>query len=149
MRAVVQRVKESRVIVDGKVVGEIGRGLNVLLGIGKGDTEEEARKLAEKIVNLRIFEDERGKFQYSLLDVGGEILVVSQFTLYASVRKGRRPSFEKAERPERARELYEYFVGYLREKGLKVETGVFGAMMEVYILNWGPVTIIIDTEELK
>ncbi|NPB08562.1 MAG: D-tyrosyl-tRNA(Tyr) deacylase [Aquificae bacterium] len=149
MRAVVQRVKESRVIVDGKVVGEIGRGLNVLLGIGKGDTEEEARKLAKKIVNLRIFEDERGKFQYSLLDVGGEILVVSQFTLYASVRKGRRPSFEKAERPERARELYEYFVGYLREKGLKVETGVFGAMMEVYILNWGPVTIIIDTEELK
>ncbi len=149
MRAVVQRVKKSRVIVDGKVVGEIGRGLNVLLGIGKGDTEEEARKLAEKIVNLRIFEDERGKFQYSLLDVGGEILVVSQFTLYASVRKGRRPSFEKAERPERARELYEYFVGYLREKGLKVETGVFGAMMEVYILNWGPVTIIIDTEELK
>jgi len=149
MRAVVQRVKESRVVVEGKVVGEIGRGLNVLLGIGKGDTEEEARKLAEKIVNLRIFEDEKGKFQYSLMDIGGEILVVSQFTLYANVKKGRRPSFEEAEKPEKAKQLYEFFVGYLREKGLKVETGVFGAMMEVYILNWGPVTIILDSEELK
>lgn len=149
MRAVVQRVKESRVVVEGKVVGQIGKGLNVLLGIGKGDTEEDVKKLVSKILNLRIFENEEGKFYYSLLEVGGEVLVVSQFTLYANVKKGRRPSFEEAEEPQRARDLYERFVEEVRSYGVKVETGVFGATMDVYILNWGPVTIILDSKELK
>ncbi len=148
MRAVLQRVKRSWVKVEGKVVGEIGRGLNVLLGVGRGDTEEDARKLASKIVNLRIFEDDKGKFQLSLLDIKGEVLVVSQFTLYANVKKGRRPSFEEAEEPKRAKELYERFVEEVRSFGVKVETGVFGAMMEVYIENWGPVTIIVDSSQL-
>ncbi len=149
MRAVVQRVKESKVIVDGKVVGRIGKGLNILLGVGKGDTEEDVKKLVNKILNLRIFENEEGKFYYSLLDIGGEVLVVSQFTLYANLKKGRRPSFEEAEEPKRAKELYERFVEEVRSYGVRVETGVFGAMMEVYILNWGPVTIIVDSKELK
>ncbi len=148
MRVVVQRVRESRVVVDGKVVGEIGLGVNVLLGIRKGDTPEDAEKLVAKIANLRIFEDERGRFHYSLLDVGGEVLVISQFTLYANVKKGRRPSFELAEEPRRAEELYNTFVGLFRETGLKVETGIFGAMMDVYIRNWGPVTILLDSEAL-
>ena len=148
MRAVLQRVNRSWVKVDGRVVGEIGRGLNVLLGVGKGDTEEDAKKLASKIVNLRIFEDDRGKFQHSLLDIGGEALVVSQFTLYASVRKGRRPSFEEAEEPSKAKDLYERFVEEVRSFGVRVETGVFGAMMEVYIENWGPVTIVLDSADL-
>ncbi len=148
MRVVVQRVRESRVVVDGKVVGEIGLGVNVLLGIRKGDTPEDAEKLVAKIANLRIFEDERGRFHYSLLDIGGEVLVISQFTLYANVKKGRRPSFELAEEPRRAEELYNTFVGLFRETGLKVETGIFGAMMDVYIRNWGPVTILLDSEAL-
>jgi len=148
MRAVVQRVEESEVRVEGRVVGRIGRGLNVLLGVKKGDTEEDVRKLVDKISKLRIFEDERGKFQYSLLDVKGEVLVVSQFTLYANVKKGRRPSFELSEEPRRAKELYDMFVEVLRETGLKVETGVFGATMDVLIRNWGPVTIVLDSEEL-
>ena len=148
MRAIVQRVKESWVKVDGKVVGKIGEGLNILLGVGKGDTEEDIKKLSQKILNLRIFEDENGKFQYSVLDIKGEILVISQFTLYANVKKGRRPSFEEAEKPERAKERYEKFVEELKKSGLKVETGIFGAMMEVYILNWGPVTIVIDSKEI-
>lgn len=149
MRALIQRVKESYVKVDGEVVGKIGKGLNVLLGVGKGDTEEDAKLLANKLLNLRIFEDESGKFNLSLLDVGGEVLVVSQFTLYASVRKGRRPSFEEAERPERAKDLYMHFVDLLRKEGVKVETGIFGAHMEVYILNDGPVTILLDSKDLK
>ncbi len=148
MRALVQRVKESRVVVDGKVVGEIQEGLNILLGIKKGDSEEDIEKLVRKIVNLRIFEDERGKFQHSLIDIGGSALIVSQFTLYGSVRKGRRPSFELAEEPQRAEELYNKFVEKFRETGVRVETGVFGAMMEVFILNWGPVTFMVDSEEL-
>jgi D-tyrosyl-tRNA(Tyr) deacylase len=148
MRAVVQRVRRSWVKVEGKTVGEIGTGLNVLLGVGRGDTEEDAKKLARKIAHLRIFEDERGKFQHSLLDVGGEVLVISQFTLYANVKKGRRPSFEEAEEPERARFLYGMFIEEMRSLGVKVETGVFGAMMEVYIENWGPVTIVLDSSEL-
>jgi len=135
--------------VDGKVVGEIGEGLNVLLGVGRGDTEEDVKKLAKKIVNLRIFEDSEGKFQHSLLDVKGEVLVVSQFTLYANVRKGRRPSFEEAEKPERAKELYEKFIEEVKTYGVKTESGVFGAMMEVHIINWGPVTIILESKELK
>ncbi len=149
MRAVVQRVKESRVVINGKVVGQISKGLNILLGIGKGDTEEDVKKLTKKILNLRIFENEEGKFHYSLLDIKGEVLVISQFTLYANVKKGRRPSFEEAEEPKRAQELYEKFVEEVKSFGIKVETGVFGAMMEVYILNWGPVTIIVDSKELK
>ena len=149
MRAVVQRVKESKVVVDGKVVGQIGKGLNILLGVGKGDTEEDIKKLVKKILNLRIFENEEGKFHYSLLDIGGEVLVVSQFTLYANVKKGRRPSFEEAEEPKRAKELYEKFVEEIKSYGVKVETGIFGAMMDVYILNWGPVTIIVDSKEIK
>lgn len=149
MRAVIQRVKESKVVVDGKVVGQIKRGLNILLGVKKGDREEDVKKLVKKILNLRIFENEEGKFYYSLLDIKGEVLVVSQFTLYANVKKGRRPSFEEAEEPKRAKELYEKFIDEIRSYGVKVESGIFGAMMEVYILNWGPVTIVIDSEELK
>jgi len=148
VRAVVQRVKRSWVKVNGRVVGEIGRGLNILLGVGKGDKEEDVKKLARKIANLRIFEDERGKFQHSLLDIKGEALIISQFTLYANVRKGRRPSFEEAEEPKRAEELYSRFVEEMKELGVKVQTGVFGAMMEVYIENWGPVTIVLDSSEL-
>ncbi len=148
MIAVVQRVKGSQVKVDGKVVGSIGEGLNILLGVVKGDGEEDAEKLSHKIANLRIFEDEGGRFSRSLLDVGGEVLVVSQFTLCASLKKGRRPSFERAEEPERAKELYELFVGKMKDLGISTQTGVFGAMMEVHIINWGPVTFILDSKEL-
>jgi len=143
MRVLVQRVKESWVVVDGKEVARIGKGLNLLLGIRVGDTEQSADKLVEKVVNLRIFEDERGRFNYSLLDVGGSALVVSQFTLYANTQRGRRPSFEEAEKPERARQLYEYFVKKL-SKYVPVQTGIFGAHMEVFILNDGPVTILLE-----
>ncbi len=149
MRAVIQRVNSSSVKVEGKVVGSIGRGLNILLGVGKGDTEEDIKKLVRKIVNLRIFENEEGKFHHSLLDIEGEALVISQFTLYANVKKGKRPSFEEAESPQRAKELYERFIEELKSSGVKkVESGVFGAMMEVFIENWGPVTVVIDTREL-
>ncbi len=148
MRAVVQRVRESWVKVNGETVGRIGKGLNILLGVGRGDSEGDVKKLADKIAALRIFEDERGKFQLSLADVGGEVLVVPQFTLYANVKKGRRPSFELAEEPRRAQELYELFVEHFRDLGFKVETGVFGAMMEVFILNWGPVTLVVDSREI-
>ena len=148
MRAVIQRVKSSKVVVEGKVVGEIGEGLNILLGIGKSDTEEEVKKLVDKVLNLRIFENEEGKFYYSVMDIKGELLVVSQFTLYANVKKGRRPSFEEAEKPQRAKELYEKVVEEFKKSGLRVETGVFGAMMDVFIENWGPVTIILDTKNL-
>ncbi|MEN3028807.1 MAG: D-aminoacyl-tRNA deacylase [Aquificaceae bacterium] len=147
MRAVLQRVKSSSVYVEGKEVASIGEGLNILLGVGVGDKEEDVEKLVEKVVNLRIFEDASGKFNLSLIDIGGSALVVSQFTLYASLRKGRRPSFELAEKPERAKELYELFIKRLSEY-VPVQCGVFGAMMEVHILNWGPVTLIIDSKEL-
>ncbi|MEZ0361098.1 MAG: D-aminoacyl-tRNA deacylase [Hydrogenobacter sp.] len=147
MRAILQRVKSSWVLVNGTEVGRIGIGVNVLLGVGKTDEEDDARKLADKILNLRIFEDEKGKFQYSLLDVKGSALIIPQFTLYANVRKGRRPSFEEAENPKRAEELYNHFVEIMSTK-VPVSTGKFGAMMEVYILNWGPVTIFLDSKEL-
>ncbi len=137
----------SKVYVDGKEVASIDKGLNILLGVGIGDKEEDVDKLVEKIVNLRIFEDDSGKFNLSLLDIKGSALVVSQFTLYANTKKGRRPSFELAERPERAKELYELFVERL-SKHVPTQCGIFGAMMEVYILNWGPVTIILDSKEL-
>ena len=143
MRVLVQRVKASWVVVDGREVGRIEQGLNILLGIRVGDTEAMADKLVEKLVRLRIFEDERGKFNYSLLDVKGSALVVSQFTLYANTQKGRRPSFEEAEKPERARQLYEYFVKKLSQY-VPVQTGIFGAHMEVFILNDGPVTILLE-----
>ncbi len=151
MIALLQRVSSSKVEVDGKVVGQIGRGINILLGVEKGDDESDIDLLVEKIVNLRIFPSEDGKkdFDRSLLEIGGEALVVSQFTLPASLRKGRRPSFDRAEEPRRAKELYEKFVKALREKGIKVETGIFGADMKVYIENDGPVTFILRSEDLK
>ncbi len=151
MIALIQRVEFSKVEVEGKVVGQIGKGVNVLLGVEKGDSEEDIKLVADKLVNLRIFPSEDGKkeFDRSLEDIKGEILVVSQFTLPASLRKGRRPSFDRSETPERAKELYEKFVRYLREKGFKVETGIFGADMKVYILNDGPVTFILRSEDLK
>jgi D-aminoacyl-tRNA deacylase len=147
MRAVVQRVSLCRVLVDGKVVGEIGPGLLVLLGISKTDNEAAADYLAEKILGLRIFEDTEGKMNVSVQDSGGGVLVVSQFTLYGDVRRGKRPSFDAAARPEEAKELYEYFVQKIRAAGLRCETGVFQAMMDVELVNAGPVTILVDSEK--
>jgi D-tyrosyl-tRNA(Tyr) deacylase len=148
MRAVVQRVTRCRVTVDGKTVGQIGPGLLVLLGVGKSDNEAAADYLAEKILGLRIFEDEAGKMNLSVQDKRGEVLVVSQFTLYGDVRRGKRPSFDAAARPEEAKRLYECFVEKLRAAGLRCETGVFQAMMDVELVNQGPVTIILDSEKL-
>jgi D-tyrosyl-tRNA(Tyr) deacylase len=147
MRAVVQRVKCSKVVVDGKVIGQTGRGFNVLLGISREDTIEDARYMKDKIVNLRVFEDEQGKLNRSLLDVGGELLVVSQFTLYGDCRKGRRPGFSEALGGDAAKSLYEEFVRLCRENVSKVETGEFGADMIVSIENDGPVTLIIDSKK--
>jgi D-aminoacyl-tRNA deacylase len=146
VRAVVQRVSEARVTVDGDRVGEIDRGLVVLLGVARGDSEGNAERLAGKVARLRIFEDESGKFDRSLLDVRGEALVVSQFTLIADSRrqKGTRPDFSKAARPDVAEPLYERFCEALRELGVQVETGVFGARMHVELVNDGPVTIVLD-----
>lgn len=146
MRAVVQRVTEGSVTVDGRVVGQIGRGLVILLGVREGDTEAEARWLAGKIANLRIFEDAGGKFNLSALDVGAEALVISQFTLYGDASKGRRPSFTRAARTEVAEPLCDKFTAFLREAGLPVQAGVFGARMLVKILNDGPVTLILDRD---
>ena len=148
MRAVVQRVSRARVIVDGKVSGEIAAGLVVLLGVGRNDTAESAAYLAEKVANLRIFYDDQGKMNRSLLETSGAAMVVSQFTLYGDVRKGRRPSFDQAAPPEQANRLYEEFVSCLRSKGVRVETGVFQAMMEVELTNDGPVTILLDSDKL-
>lgn len=139
---------EASVAVDGEVKGAIGPGLLILLGVGEGDTEDDVHQLAEKIVHLRIFEDEAGKFNRSLSDVSGSALVVSQFTLFADCRKGRRPSFISAAKPPLAEELYEKFNQALRSEGVPVETGVFGAMMDVRLSNQGPVTIWLDTREL-
>jgi D-aminoacyl-tRNA deacylase len=147
MRAVVQRVRSSRVVVDGKVVGEIGRGLLVLLGIRTGDTIDQARWLADKVVGLRILEDEQGKMNVSVADAGGSVLVVSQFTLYGDCSKGRRPSFIDAARPEVAEPLYEAFANAIRMEGVPVATGQFGAMMQVELVNDGPVTVILDTPD--
>ena len=145
MRAVVQRVKQSSVKTNGEIVGRIGQGLLVLLGVAKGDRAEDADYLANKILNLRIFEDEDGKMNRSLLEIGGELLAVSQFTLLADCRKGRRPSFIAAAEPGKATELYEKFVERVRQKGVAVQTGRFRAMMEVALINDGPVTIIIES----
>ncbi|MHB0912363.1 MAG: D-aminoacyl-tRNA deacylase [Armatimonadota bacterium] len=145
MRAVIQRVTGASVNVEGRVVGKIGMGLVVLLGVGAGDGERQAEWLAEKTANLRIFEDVEGKMNLSLPDVGGEALVVSQFTLYGDARKGRRPSFTEAAPPEDADRLYERYVEILRSLGVSVQTGVFRAKMLVEINNDGPVTILLDT----
>ena len=146
MRAVVQRVTKGRVRVEGETVGEIGPGFVVLLGIGREDTRADAQYLAEKVVNLRVFEDEEGKMNLSLLDVGGEILAISQFTLYGDCRKGRRPSFTAAAPPEEARALYEGFVQEVAGYGLRVATGQFQAHMLVEIHNDGPVTLLLDSK---
>ena len=145
MRAVVQRVAEARVAVDGQVVGAIGRGLCVFLGVGQDDRDADADALCRKIVGLRVFEDEGGRLQHALGDVGGELLVVSQFTLYGDCRAGRRPSFTGAAPPERAEALYERFVSRAREDGLAVATGRFRAHMAVALVNDGPVTLLLDT----
>jgi D-tyrosyl-tRNA(Tyr) deacylase len=145
MRAVVQRVTQARVEVDGNVAGEIGRGLLVLLGAGKSDTAADADFLAAKIAGLRIFADEAGKMNRSLLEAGGALLVVSQFTLYGDCRKGRRPSFDQAAPAEQARGLYEHFVAAARRTGVHIETGVFQADMAVSLTNDGPVTLIIES----
>jgi D-tyrosyl-tRNA(Tyr) deacylase len=147
MRAVVQRVTEARVEVAGEPVGEIGAGLLVLLGVARDDTPDDADYLADKIVNLRIFDDDEGKMNRSLLESGGSILVVSQFTLYGDVRRGRRPSYSDAAEPEKANLLYEYFVERERSFGVRVETGIFQAMMKVSLTNDGPVTILLDSRK--
>ena len=145
MRAVIQRVKESSVSVNNEIIGKIGSGLMVLLGVSETDRAEDADYLADKIVNLRIFEDENHKMNRSLLDLGGEMLVVSQFTLLADCRKGRRPSFVHAAGPNKANELYERFVEQVRQKGINVATGRFRAMMDVSLINDGPVTLIVES----
>ena len=145
MRAVIQRVKEAQVTVEGNVVGRISYGLLVFLGVGEGDTERDAQYLAEKISNLRVFADAEGKMNLSVMDAGGEVLAVSQFTLYGDCRKGRRPSFSGAATPESANKLYLHFVEVLQEQGLQVETGVFQADMEVGLVNDGPVTLIVSS----
>lgn len=148
MRAVVQRVSRARVTVNSETTGEIAEGLVVLLGVGKSDSEPDADYLAEKIGGLRIFGDEDGKMNRSLADVGGAVLAVSQFTLYGDVRRGKRPSFDEAAPPQRARELYEYFVGRVRAAGLQCETGRFQEMMSIELVNEGPVTILLDSAKL-
>ena len=145
MRAVLQRVTEARVEIDHQVAGAIGKGLLILLGVAKGDTQSDADWLLEKIVNLRIFEDASGKMNLSVLDTQGGLLIVSQFTLYGDTRKGRRPGFDQAARPEDARGLYEHFVERARATGLEVATGVFQAEMAVHLCNDGPVTLICDS----
>ena len=148
MRAVVQRVSRACVRVDGKVVGEVGRGLLVLLGVARGDGEDDARLLADRIAALRIFEDEGGKMNLAVADVAGGLLVVSQFTLLGDARKGNRPSFTGAAAPDAANALYERFCALLRERGLPVATGVFRAHMDVELVNDGPVTVLLDSKRL-
>ncbi|HHP51185.1 MAG TPA: D-tyrosyl-tRNA(Tyr) deacylase [Moorella mulderi] len=148
MRAVVQRVKEARVLVGGQEVASIGPGLLVFLGVGREDSLEDARYLAEKIAHLRIFSDAQGKMNLSLKDVGGQALVVSQFTLYGDCRQGRRPSFTQAAPPEQAKELYDLFILFLKEQGIQVATGEFQANMLVRIENQSPVTLLLDSRKL-
>jgi len=148
MRAVVQRVKKGSVEIEEKEIGKIEKGLVILLGVGQNDTEKDAKYLAEKIVNLRIFEDKEGKMNLSVKDINGQILVISQFTLYGDCKKGRRPSFISAALPDKAVKLYDYFVKSIKNYGLKIETGEFQAMMLVKIYNDGPVTILLDSEKL-
>lgn len=147
MKAVVQRVKNAHVIVDDKMISNIGCGLLVLLGVGNEDTQKDADFLVEKIINLRIFEDENKKMNISLKDINGQLLVVSQFTLMGDCKKGRRPSFINAAGPEKANLLYEYFITRAIESGIPTQSGVFQAMMDVGLINQGPVTILIDTKD--
>ncbi|MGB8583022.1 MAG: D-aminoacyl-tRNA deacylase [Candidatus Sulfotelmatobacter sp.] len=147
MRAVVQRVSLAQVTVNGEVTGQIGLGMLVLLGVGRDDTEADASYLARKIAGLRIFEDDNGKMNRSLLDVSGSVLAVSQFTLYANVSRGNRPSFDAAAPAEKARQLYEFFVAEIRTAGFVCETGRFQEMMKVQLTNEGPVTILLDSEK--
>lgn len=148
MRAVVQRVKRAEVRVEEQVVGRIGSGFLILLGVGKDDTETAGEALAEKIANLRVFDDAQGKMNRSLLETGGQALCVSQFTLYGDCRKGRRPSYDQAAAPDRALSLYETFVKSLRDRGIPTETGRFRAMMDVELVNDGPVTLLLDSDRL-
>jgi len=149
MRAVVQRVLSARVLVDGKEVSSIGKGILVLLGVAKDDEEEDISYMVRRISNLRIFEDESGKMNFSVRDIGGEVLVVSQFTLYGDVRWGNRPSFENSAPRDRAEKIYDAFCNQLSaELGKEVKRGVFGAMMEIHLINYGPVTIIVDSKKV-
>ena len=148
MRLVIQKVSQSNVKVDGKIVGEIGKGYMVLVGITEGDDEKIVDKMVDKLVNLRIFEDTENKMNLSLIDIGGSILSISQFTLYANCKKGRRPSFLDAAKPEISKPLYEYFNQALENVGVHTETGIFGAMMKVSLINDGPTTIILDSKEI-
>jgi D-tyrosyl-tRNA(Tyr) deacylase len=145
MRAVIQRVSRAKVIVDGETVGEIGRGLLVLLGVAQADTQADADYVADKTTGLRIFEDDEGRMNRAIAELGGAVLVVSQFTLYGDVRRGKRPSFDAAASPQNARELYEYVVDRIRLTGLRCETGKFQEMMLVELVNDGPVTILLDS----
>lgn len=147
MKVVIQRCKEAQVRVDGETVGQIEQGLMLLVGITHEDTEQDVRYVADKTAGLRIFEDDQEKMNFSVQDVGGQILSVSQFTLYGDCRKGKRPNFMAAARPDHAERLYELFNDRLRELGLVVETGKFGAMMDVSFTNWGPVTLILDSKQ--
>src|SRR6266516_4230113 len=149
MRALLQRVSHASVTVDGKVVGQIGQGLLVLLGVGQDDSEVQVKTLVDKIVYLRIFGDDEGKMNRSLLDIGGQVLVVSQFTLYADMRRGRRPSFTDAAPPSQAEPLVERFKAAIAAYGLTVADGIFGAMMQVEMVNSGPVTILLDSEQWR
>ncbi len=146
MRVVLQRVTASQVVVDSETIGKIGQGLNLLVGIADTDTDAELEWMAKKCLELRIFPDDQGKFDRSVLDINGELLVISQFTLYGDCRKGRRPSFDRAAAPASAEALYDQFVEKLRQSGLRVETGKFGAMMQVSIENDGPVTLILECD---
>lgn len=148
MRAVVQRVTQGSVEVEQRLVGSIGKGLVVLLGVSEGDTMDDVKYMTDKILNLRVFDDEEGKMNYSLLDIKGELMVVSQFTLYGDCRKGRRPNYMAAARPELADELYKELIKACRAQLIKTETGVFQADMKVNIINDGPVTLIIDSEKI-
>lgn len=147
MRAVVQRVTYSNVKVDGNIVGEINRGFNVLIGISKEDTEEDMKYIKDKLINLRVFEDENNKMNLSLSDIQGELLIISQFTLYGDVRKGRRPNFMNALGGNETKVFYDKFIESMKETGLKIETGIFGADMKVDIKNDGPVTILLDSSK--
>ena len=149
MKAVLQRVKNANVVVDGNIVGECNQGLLILLGVAKGDTEEDAKLLADKIVKHRIFRDQNGKMNLSVKDIDGEILVVSQFTLLAEYRHGNRPDFFGSAAPDEANRLYEYFISLVSQQVRHVGHGIFGADMDVNLTNWGPVTIVMDSEILK